>query len=141
MQSELVRSLWSVVRSKDRPFFATDYGPRTTDYLTMLILLQLGPFVLFASGIAVLPLIAEHSWAKNRTKALVSVVLTIPAVVWLLAQGPVGREHLLHALGEYIQFILMLSALSPSPAFSWSMAICRPDRWGTRSGWRWARPG
>jgi Na+/H+ antiporter NhaD/arsenite permease-like protein len=77
----------------------------------MLILLQLGPFVLLLLAIAVLPLIAEHSWEKNRTKALVSAILTLPAVGWLLSQGPAGREHLLHALGEYIQFILMLSAL------------------------------
>ena len=77
----------------------------------MLILLQLGPFVLLLLLIAVLPLIAEHTWEKHRNKLLVSVVLAIPSVIWLLSQGPLGREHLLHALDEYVQFILMLSAL------------------------------
>ncbi len=77
----------------------------------MLILLQIGPFVLLLLAIALLPLLAEHSWEKNHNKALVSAALTIPSMVWLLAQGAPGSERLLHALGEYVQFILMLSAL------------------------------
>lgn len=77
----------------------------------MLILLQLGPFVLLLLAIAVLPLIAEHFWEANRNKALVSAVLAVPSAVWLLTQGPDGVERLLHALGEYVQFILLLSVL------------------------------
>jgi Na+/H+ antiporter NhaD/arsenite permease-like protein len=77
----------------------------------MLIVLQLGPFVLLLLAIALLPLIAERFWEKNRIKALVSAALAVPSVVWLLAQGPAGGERLLHTLGEYVQFVLLLAVL------------------------------
>ncbi len=77
----------------------------------MILLLQLGPFVLLLLAIALLPLVAERFWHPNRTKALVSLALALPCVVWLLAQGPAGVHRLLHALGEYLQFILLLAAL------------------------------
>ncbi len=77
----------------------------------MQILLQLAPFALVLLAIALLPLVAEKFWEANRNKALICVALAAPAAVWLLAQGPAGGARLLHALGEYVQFILLLSAL------------------------------
>ncbi len=77
----------------------------------MAFLLQLGPFVLLLLAIAVLPLSAGRFWDHHRNKALVSIGLAIPSAGWLLTQGQDGTERLLHALGEYVQFILLLSAL------------------------------
>jgi Na+/H+ antiporter NhaD/arsenite permease-like protein len=77
----------------------------------MTLLLQLGPFFLLLLGIALLPLLAEDFWNCNRNKALVSLALALPCVIWLLSLGAAGSHRLLHALGEYVQFILLLAAL------------------------------
>jgi Na+/H+ antiporter NhaD/arsenite permease-like protein len=79
--------------------------------LSMAILVQLGPFVLLLAAIMVLPLAAMGFWSSNRNKALVSLGLAIPSALWLLSQGTEGGERLRHTLGEYVQFILLLSAL------------------------------
>jgi Na+/H+ antiporter NhaD/arsenite permease-like protein len=77
----------------------------------MLLFLQLGPFLLLLLAIALLPLLAEDFWKRDRNKALVSLTLALPCVVWLLSLGAAGDHRLAHALGEYVQFILLLAAL------------------------------
>jgi Na+/H+ antiporter NhaD/arsenite permease-like protein len=77
----------------------------------MALVLQLGPFVLLLLAIALMPLLHGHFWERDRNKAVVTFVLALPAVVWLLSQGVAGSHRLLHALTEYIQFILLLAAL------------------------------
>src|SRR4051794_5797320 len=76
-----------------------------------MLVLQLGPFVLLLLAIALMPVLAGKFWGSNRNKALVSVGLALPAAVLLLSHGDHGTDRLLHALGEYVQFILLLSAL------------------------------
>ncbi len=96
-------------------------------------------FVLTLLAIAVLPLVAEHFWHKNRNKALVVFFLAVPVVVFLLTiegnahvkhfpfgidkimdhlpnavQGVVRREGayaLLHSLEEFFSFIVLLGSL------------------------------
>lgn len=68
------------------------------------------PFALQLGAIAILPLLAEHFWEKNKNKLLVSVMLAIPVIFFLL------KSHLEHALVhtllfDYVPFIVLLGAL------------------------------
>jgi Na+/H+ antiporter NhaD/arsenite permease-like protein len=97
------------------------------------------PFVLLLLAIAVLPLVAGHFWRRNRNKALVAGLLALPVVLYLINAGPgprapnsppvaetpgkngaathdsfltrAGTQALIHGLGEYAAFIVLLAAL------------------------------
>jgi Na+/H+ antiporter NhaD/arsenite permease-like protein len=70
---------------------------------------QLGPFVLLLLAIALMPLVHGRFWERNGNKALVTLLLAVPSVVWLLWRG--RPDQLWHALHEYMQFILLLGVL------------------------------
>jgi Na+/H+ antiporter NhaD/arsenite permease-like protein len=76
-----------------------------------MVVLQLGPFVLLLLSIALLPLAAPKFWHNHWNKALVSCGLAAPAAVVLLTLVPNGESRLVHSLFEYVQFILLLTAL------------------------------
>ena len=69
------------------------------------------PFVLMLLSIAVLPLVpaTEHVWEKNSTKLTVALVLGVPVAIWFIASG--AGVSVVHALVEYVQFIMLLLAL------------------------------
>src|SRR5262245_50414469 len=97
------------------------------------------PFALTLLSIAVLPVAAEHWWHKNRNKALVALVLSLPVMTYLFCTGPAvdatklplgvgklfghappavqdvlkrqGTYALLHSMEEYMAFIVMLGSL------------------------------
>ncbi len=97
------------------------------------------PFVLMLLGIALLPLCAHRFWERNRNKALFAAVLSAPVAIYLLSSGPVlgapgggdflrqlwesspgplnsllgraGTHLLLHTMGEYLSFIILLASL------------------------------
>jgi Na+/H+ antiporter NhaD/arsenite permease-like protein len=73
------------------------------------------PFVLLLLSIAVLPLVAEHWWHKNRNKAVVAALFAIPVAAYLLAIGPATRHAstaaLRHEVEQYFSFIILLWAL------------------------------
>ena len=73
------------------------------------------PFVGLLLSIALLPLVAEKFWHSNRNRAIVSIGLAIPIVIYLLflefAEHQPGLEKLGHAVHEYVDFIAMLAAL------------------------------
>ena len=97
------------------------------------------PFALMLLSIALLPLFAPHFWEHNRNKALVAAVLALPIACFLLCTGPnlgppsdsagfrhvwealpgpvnamlgrAGTHALLHSLGEYLSFIVLLGSL------------------------------
>ncbi len=75
----------------------------------MTLLFQVGPFVFLLLAIALMPLLHGHFWERDRNKAWVTLVLTVPAILWLVLQG--FSELLWHALTEYAQFLLLLAAL------------------------------
>ncbi len=77
----------------------------------MNLIPQLAPFILLLLAIALMPLWRENFWERHRNKALVTLLLAAPSVVWLLGQGLPGGRQLLHALREYTQFILLLATL------------------------------
>ena len=73
------------------------------------------PFALLLLAIAVLPVTVGHWWHANRNKALVAAGLAAPVAAYLLLVGPrtggESVERLLHELGEYASFIILLTAL------------------------------
>ncbi len=76
---------------------------------------SIAPFVALLLSIAILPLAAPKWWHSNLRKAIVSIGLAIPAALYLLYltyyEQQSGRAKLLHALQDYIEFIVMLAAL------------------------------
>lgn len=70
------------------------------------------PFALLLLTIAVLPLVAGHFWESNRNKALIAAVLSAPVALYLVAAaGGAGGAALLHELGQYASFIVLLGVL------------------------------
>jgi Na+/H+ antiporter NhaD/arsenite permease-like protein len=66
------------------------------------------PFLALVFGIAVLPLTAPRFWESNRRKLGVSGLLGVP-VLWLyLTHQP---RALVHTLGDYASFIVLLGSL------------------------------
>jgi Na+/H+ antiporter NhaD/arsenite permease-like protein len=59
-------------------------------------------------AIALLPLLAPHFWERNRSKALVSLVLGGPVALWI---GVLDPATLLHTTHEYVAFLVLLGAL------------------------------
>jgi Na+/H+ antiporter NhaD/arsenite permease-like protein len=76
---------------------------------------SVAPFVLLLLSLALLPLIAEHWWHRNRNKAIVAAVFAVPTVAYLLAMqlatGQATLQALVHELWQYVLFILLLGSL------------------------------
>jgi Na+/H+ antiporter NhaD/arsenite permease-like protein len=76
---------------------------------------SVAPFVLLLLCIAVLPLVAEHFWHNDRNKAFVVVALAVPLILYLgylqLTTGKHTLYSLVHELGKYASFIIMLGSL------------------------------
>lgn len=66
------------------------------------------PFVILLLMIAIMPLTFHHFWEKNSNKAIVAGIISIPVLIFLIANSP---EKLLHSAEEYISFILLLASL------------------------------
>ncbi len=69
------------------------------------------PFVVLLGCIAVLPLLpaTERAWESNGIKLLVALACGLPVAIWFIAAGHGGE--VVHALFEYVQFIMLLLAL------------------------------
>ena len=66
-------------------------------------------FVLLLLSIAILPLTHGHIWDRNRNKAIIAGILSVPVVILFLYYGdfhPVIRE-----IEEYFSFIILLTSL------------------------------
>ncbi len=73
-------------------------------------LLSLLPFVLMLLSIAVFPLFWNHFWEKNKNKLYVAIVLSIPVIIYLLANN--FSHQLIHTmLFDYVPFLILLGAL------------------------------
>lgn len=66
-------------------------------------------FVAMLLSVAAMPLVAEHWWHRNRNKFLVSILLSLPVLLYLLVNQGVG--HIEHAAEEYFAFIVLLGSL------------------------------
>jgi Na+/H+ antiporter NhaD/arsenite permease-like protein len=73
------------------------------------------PFVLLLLCIAVLPLAAGRFWHSDRNKAVVVLLLAVPVILYFvyleLATGQHALGPLVHELGKYASFIIMLGSL------------------------------
>jgi Na+/H+ antiporter NhaD/arsenite permease-like protein len=73
-------------------------------------LLSLLPFVFMLGAIAVFPLTWNHFWEKNRNKLYVAIALSIPTIIYLLANG--FSHQLIHTIVfDYVPFLILLGAL------------------------------
>jgi Na+/H+ antiporter NhaD/arsenite permease-like protein len=72
---------------------------------------SVAPFAILLLAIALLPLFAPHFWESNLKKGLVAGVLAVPLAVYLCSWGEAGVHALLHELGEYASFIILLGSL------------------------------
>jgi Na+/H+ antiporter NhaD/arsenite permease-like protein len=66
------------------------------------------PFVCLLAGIAVFPLIYTRWWELHRSKLLIVALLSSPIALWMIKVDP---DRLLHSLGEYVSFIMLLGSL------------------------------
>ena len=73
-------------------------------------LLSLLPFVLMLLSIAVFPLFWNHFWEKSKNKLYVAIALSIPVIIYLLANN--FSHQLIHTmLFDYVPFLILLGAL------------------------------
>ncbi len=78
----------------------------------LLPVLSVAPFALLLVAIAVMPLAAPGWWEHHRNKGIVAGGLAFPFAFWLLAAyGAEAQHHLVHALLDYVSFIVLLGAL------------------------------
>ncbi len=66
------------------------------------------PFVILLLLIAIMPLAFPDFWEKNRNKAIICLIVSLPALIFNLIYSP---HELLVTMQEYISFILYLAAL------------------------------
>lgn len=76
----------------------------------MVPVYSLIPFILMLLSIAVIPVVSEKFWDNNRNKLIISLILSIPTIIWLVINGMTHElEHAL--LFDYVPFIILLFAL------------------------------
>ncbi len=73
-------------------------------------IIALLPFVLMLASIAVFPLFWNHFWEKNKNKLLISVLLSIPIIIFLAASN-LTYELVETMLFDYVPFIVLLGSL------------------------------
>jgi Na+/H+ antiporter NhaD/arsenite permease-like protein len=66
-------------------------------------------FVLQLLAIAILPLTHEKFWERNRNKALISLILSLPVILIFLSMH--DFRPIFHEIKEYFSFIVLLAAL------------------------------
>lgn len=66
------------------------------------------PFIILLLLIALMPLSYPHFWEKNRNKAILAVLVSIPILIYLINNHPL---ELVHSLKDYISFIVLLGSL------------------------------
>lgn len=66
------------------------------------------PFVILLLLIAIMPLRYPGFWGRNRNKAIVATLISLPVLVFLISKFPF---ELIRTLQDYISFILLLASL------------------------------
>ena len=74
----------------------------------MIPLPSILPFIIFLLLIAGMPLAFPRFWERNRNKAIITVIISLPAFIFLSLNF---RIELIHNLKDYISFIIMLASL------------------------------
>jgi len=68
------------------------------------------PFLIMLLAIAVGPLILGKWWDKNKNKLLVSIILSIPVVIYMLENG-LSTNLINTVVHDYVPFIILLGSL------------------------------
>jgi Na+/H+ antiporter NhaD/arsenite permease-like protein len=68
------------------------------------------PFIFMLISMAVLPMVTPVWWSSNRNKIILSVIISIPVLVLVMAFHCQPRL-LVHSMLDYISFIVLLGAL------------------------------
>jgi Na+/H+ antiporter NhaD/arsenite permease-like protein len=68
------------------------------------------PFVLMLLSIAVFPLFWNHFWEKNKNKLYVAIILSIPVIIYLLANN-LSYRLIETMVFDYVPFLILLGAL------------------------------
>ncbi len=72
--------------------------------------LMISPFLLMLLSIALFPLVRNRFWKKNNNKLIVSVVLSVPVLVYLLWGGQ-GIRLFDTMVFDYIPFLILIGSL------------------------------
>ncbi|HPW90639.1 MAG TPA: sodium:proton antiporter [Paludibacteraceae bacterium] len=68
------------------------------------------PFAIMLLSIAILPLVVESWWERNRHKLIVALALAIPTAIYLINEGLIHNlEH--QIMYDYVPFIILLASL------------------------------
>jgi Na+/H+ antiporter NhaD/arsenite permease-like protein len=67
------------------------------------------PFAILLLSIALLPLVRPTWWESHHRKAVIAIVLSVPAVAWLISGGE--TVTLIHSLQDYTSFLALLGSL------------------------------
>lgn len=97
--------LWTVFLSFSPVLLFAEESAQQTEFLPLW---SVAPFILMLAAIAFIPLLCGHWWENNNNKLLVSLVLGIPTGIFIYFHNP---SELLHTMIEYVQFLLLLTAL------------------------------
>ena len=73
-------------------------------------LITLSPFILMLLSIAIFPLFLNHWWEKNRNKLIVAGVLSLPVIIFLLANS-LSDKLIETMIFDYLPFIILLGSL------------------------------
>ena len=68
------------------------------------------PFVIMLLAIAVGPLILGKWWDKNKNKLLISLVLSVPVIIYMLING-LSTNLVNTVVHDYVPFIILLGSL------------------------------
>ncbi len=90
------------------PACALASGASETSGVVMPPEYAVAPFVLLLLAIAVLPLAWPHFWERNRNKAIVAGIVSLPILAYYLANDV---PRLLVTLEDYLGFIVLLWSL------------------------------
>jgi len=66
-------------------------------------------FILILLSIAIMPLVKGHFWNRNRNKAIVSGIFSLPVVILFLYYGDL--HPVVYEIEEYFSFIILLGSL------------------------------
>jgi Na+/H+ antiporter NhaD/arsenite permease-like protein len=66
------------------------------------------PFVILLLLIAIMPLAFPHFWDKNRNKAIITAIVSLPILLYLIGNF---QTELIHNVKDYISFIILLASL------------------------------
>ncbi|MFA3783569.1 sodium:proton antiporter [Melioribacteraceae bacterium 4301-Me] len=73
-------------------------------------LISVVPFILMLLSIALFPLFMNHFWEKNKNKLIIALLLSVPVIIFMLANN-LSHELFKTLVFDYVPFIILLGSL------------------------------